>query len=208
MAKNNKTILWIVGIVILALIILNYQPPKDVSVEGDWFLRFWDKDGNEITVPQEFMIVAEEGVLRGYTIWTTESPIVCPPATCPTGSTCWNGECVIKNIASMSLGFSVKSDSSTVTYTALKVKAATPTEWKSSLTTSSYTLAPLATQVFTSSAFAIPTLWEGTSKTFSVTIQGTNSYDETIEESTRAVTYKFYADPAGGFTVTISNPFA
>jgi len=213
--KNNSTI-WI--IVIAALVIggayLSLNSGESITVDGEqvtpgddgFLLRLFDANGNELIIPEGFSSTSNKGL---FSVWTTTSPITCSTDTnCPTGTTCWQGECVMQNVASMSLGFVVESDSNSVTYTNLGVKSATPTAWATALGTAHRTLAPGATQVFTSSIFAIPTAWEGTTQSFSVTIDGTNNYDGQVEEDTKTVSYQFFEDPTGGFTVSISNPFS
>lgn len=222
--KDKKNLIVVVIIAVLLIGAYMYYKPSDISVGDDttqtitnedgttttsntgWFLRLFDREGNEIEIPPEFMIVKDSGL---FTIWTTEFPIDCTSdANCPGATTCWNNECVIRDVASMSLGFSVTSSASDITYTNLHISSATPTEWSTALGTPSYTLTPLATQVFTSSVFSIPSAWEGATKTFSVTVEGTSDYDLSTVPDTKSITYKFYGDPAGGFQITISNPFA
>jgi len=208
MNNIGKTNLWIWVIVVIALVIgyffinggsmeVGNTPTAD---EGGWTLRLWDADGNEIIVPSSF---------SAFSIWTTESPITCTiDSDCPGASTCWDNECVFRNVASMALGFGVTSQSADISYSNLHISAATPTEWSSALPTTSRTLAPGATEVFTSSAFNIPSAWEGASgTTFSVTVKGTNDYNGNIISDTKSITYQFYDDPTGGFTVNINNPF-
>jgi hypothetical protein len=125
--KSNT--IWIILIAILAIgayLYFSNQPTTITNPDGTtttdtgWFLKLFDKDGNEIPVPQNFMITSSQKGL--FSIWTTESPITCTTdANCPSGSTCWTSMCVIRNVASMSLGFSVKSTSTTVTYNSLKI---------------------------------------------------------------------------------------
>lgn len=205
--KNNSTTVWIIIIAILAIGAYLYSAHgvPTTAVDTGWYLRLFDANGIEIPVPQNFMITPSS---PGFAIWTTEFPIVCPPAACPAGTSCWNSMCVIKNVSLMSLGFNVVSTSSDVTYTSLNVQTATPAEWNTALNKTARTLFPLASTVFTSAIFAIPSTWEDTAQIFSVTVSGKNNYNGAIETNTKSITYRFYPNPAGGFTVTISNPFA
>lgn len=207
MKSNTIWIIIIAALVIGAYFYFSKTSGVAPTVDTGWYLKLYDANGNEIPVPQNFMVTSSTQGM--FSIWTTETPITCmTDANCPTGSTCWTSMCVIKNVASMSLGFSVVSTSSDITYNSLNVQTATPAAWNTALNKTARTLAPLATTVFTSTAFVIPTAWEGTSQVFSVTVQGTNNYNGAIETQTKSITYKFYPNPAGGFTVTISNPFA
>jgi len=202
--KNSNVVIFVV--IAIALFLVGYffigGGSASTTTDSEGFnLRLYDSDGNLINIPQEF---------SGYAIWTTETPITCSiDANCPTGTTCWDNECVIRGVASMALDFSVKSQSADVTYNNLHITSATPSEWSNQLPTDSRNLAPSATSVFTQTIpFSIPSVWEGSSQTFSVTIAGTSDYDGTIVDDTKSISYKFYADPTGGFTVNIINPFA
>jgi len=182
------------------------------GTDTGWDLHLYDANGNEIPIPDNFAIGSKLQSRNGaFSIWTTETPITCTTdANCPGTHppvVCWSGSCVIKGAVTMSLGFSVTSSSSTITYNSLNVQSVTPTAWNTALVKTARTLAPLATTQFTSAIFAIPTSWENTIVPFSVTVQGTNNYNELIETQTKSISYKFYPDPTGGFQITISNPF-
>jgi len=206
MNKKGKTntLVWVVIIgiaVVVGYFFLSGGSVDTGTTDSDgWSLRLYDIDGNEILIPSTF---------SGFSIWTTEAPITCTTdAGCPGISTCWQGECVIRGVYGMALDFSVTSQSADVTYNNLHITSATPSAWSSALPSTSRTLAPSATTVFTSSQFSIPSAWEGGSQTFSVTMQGISDYDGSTAEDTRSITYNFYTDPTGGFTVNINNPFA
>ena len=212
---KNKPKIWIIVVIAaLAIVALLYFSSNSATIkigngagQSGFDLHLYDSSGNEIAIPSGFE--ASSSQQGAFSMWSTETPIACTTdANCPVGTKCWTSMCVIKNVASMSLGFSVESTSSDVTYTGLNVQSSTPSQWNTALNKTARNLAPLATTVFTSSVFAIPSTWENTIVPFSVTVTGTNSYNGAVETQTKSISYKFYPNPTGGFQVTISNPFA
>jgi len=213
--KDNK-IVWVIIIALLLVGVYYYYTTTtsdNAAPVGDgWDLKLFDSSGNELILPKNFM-VSQPTSSGSFAIWTTEVPIACTSdAQCPGGGAtsvkCFNSICSVRNVATMSLGFGVTSTSSSVSYTNLNVATATPAAWLTALNKTARTLAPMATTPFTSTTFAIPATWIGTNQVFSVTVTGTNSYSGAVETQTKTITYKFMADPTGGFTVTIANPFA
>jgi len=196
--------------------ILEHREPADISKEEKGtgiYLKLYDEDGNEITIPDWFKVGSIAG--EAFTIVRHPPAPACTAVTQCSGYEtnpnimCWNGKCVLGNVASMDLGISVENPTtSEITFLNVAPSSATPSEWWTSLDkTPVSTLAPGDPVGFwiTTSPLSLSG-WEGTQQTFSVTVSGTNEYTGQTVTPGDSIQLAFDADPTGEFIVSIVSP--
>lgn len=227
---SKKTILAIALIAIVLIggyMLLNQQTktieqhktPADItsSEKGTGLdLKFYDTNGNEITVPSWFStagsIVDMEG--KGFAIASRTSAPSCTDRTQCTGYAtnpnilCWSGKCVLGNIGSMSMGVSVTNPSSSqITFTNILPVAGTPAALFSAMgKTPTASLSPGNTASWVTATPVSITSFVGTNQTFSITVNGTNSYTGAVNSISDSLVLQFLPDPSGSLNISLSSP--
>jgi hypothetical protein len=225
---NKKTIL----VVVLLLVVLiggymlltqtktveEHKTPADISSgeKGTGLdLKFYDTNGNEISVPSWFStasIVDMEG--KGFAIASRTSAPSCSDRTQCTGYAtnpnilCWSGKCVLGNVGSMSMGVSVTNPSSSqITFTNILPVAGTPAALFSAMDkTPAASLSPGNTVSWVTATPVSITTFVGTNQTFSITVNGTNSYTGAVNSISDSLILQFLNDPTGSLNVALSSP--
>jgi len=229
MNKQGKTNLVVVLVVIaLAVLlffilsggtvktVLEHKTPADISKEEEGTgldLRFYDKDGNEIQIPEWFTTASVVPGLGDFTIVRrTTAPTCTAVSQCAGYITnpnimCWTGKCVLGNVASMTAGVSVTNPtSSEVSFLNIAPTTVSPTAFNTALDKTAYTkLSPGGTKSWSSTTMSVG-VWEGTQQTFSVSVSGTNEYTGQIVTVSDSITLAFDKDPSGTFSVVVQTP--
>lgn len=205
--------IWVVAIIAILVIGGMYLFSPSVTTgdtDGTGIkLHLYDTDGNEIDIPDWFSASSSLD-LGAFTIVTHPPAPSCTVTSDCSGYetnpsiTCWNQQCSLTNIGSMSMAVSAENTGESALEN-VHIQTATPSEFLSALSTSSYTIAPGETKSWTSSAMTLSG-WEGQVVTFSAVIEGVNSYDGTTVSGNAATTLEFAADPVGGLVVNIVSP--
>lgn len=221
--KGNIFVYVIVAVILVALFmafsgqktVVEHKVPADIS-KGEsgtgLDLKFFDKDGNEIQIPDWFKVNAETDV-GGFTIVRRPTAPTCTAVSQCAGYLtnpnimCWTGKCVLGNVAAMTAGVSVTNPvSSQVSFLNVAPTTVTPAAFNTALSkTPTPTLAPGQTASWSSTAMSLAS-WEGTQQTFNVTVQGTNQYTSGTVKASDAIVLAFDADPTGAFTVSVQSP--
>lgn len=191
-----------------------HKTPADISQgeEGTGLnLKLYDEDGNEIDIPDWFKVASISG--EPYSIVTHSPTLACTTkSNCPEYDTnpaidCYNNVCALKGVSSMTMGVSVVNPSSSgITFQSVGPSSVSPTLFSTSLNkTAVATMVPGKTVSWGSSAMAVAS-WEGTTQTFTVTVEGYNPYTGTNVTASDSLALSFAANPAGAFTVTVVSP--
>lgn len=191
-----------------------HKVPADISKGEDGTglnLKMYDEDGNEITIPDWFKVSSISG--DPYTIVTHSPTTSCTTRTnCPGYATnpaidCYNGVCALKGVSSMTMGVSVTNPSTSgITFQSIGPSAVSPTAFYNALNkTALKTMAPDTTFSWTSTTISVAA-FEGTTQTFSVTVEGYNPYTGANVTASDSLALSFAANPTGSFTVLVSSP--
>lgn len=180
-----------------------------------WTIKFYDKDGNELDTGDMFIAKKVNNLFMAVrpntAIACTEDTEIASPTGCPGAAVhCYNNQCVITGPVAMSLGFDVRNTASEIPYTFVQVDkaATTPAIFSNALDSRIVPslVAGGSTQFTTLTPIDITTL-TGT-VTFNAIVKGTNTYTQTVTQSSAgSLILNFGADPTGGLTVTMINPF-
>lgn len=222
--QKNLFVFVIIAIAAIALFVIfsqgektvtEHKTPADISKSESGTgldLKFYDRDGNEIQIPDWFKVNAETEV-GGFTIVRRSTAPVCTAVTqCAGYATnpnimCWTGKCVLGNVAAMTAGVGVTNPaSSQIAFLNVAPSVASPTAFDLALSkTARGRLAPGETATWASIAMSVG-VWEGTQQTFSVTVSGTNEYTGAVVAASDSIVLAFDADPTGAFTVSVQSP--
>ncbi len=189
----------------------------DISKEEEGtglILKLYDNDGNAIDIPDWFKIstIAKVGpftIVRHPPAPTCTTRTQCSGYATNPNIICWDGKCVLGNVASMDLGVSVENPStSEVAFTNVAPSAASPTEFWTKLDKTAHAKLSPGDPVKSWSTTSPMSLssWEGAQQIFSVTVTGTNEYTGTTFSTSDSITLAFDADPTGAFTVSVVSP--
>lgn len=225
---ETKNLIWIVILAIAVFGIylvfsgsgekslLEHKTPADLS-KGEsgtgLDLKFFDKDGKEIQIPDWFKVNSVVDVGSGFTIVRRTTAPTCTAVTQCAGYLtnpnimCWNGKCVLGKVASMTAGVSVTNPtSSQLAFLNVAPTLAKPLAFDTALSKTAYAkLSPGQTTSWTSASMTV-SQWEATTQTFNVTVQGTNEYNGALIKVSDAIALAFDADPTGSFTVAVQSP--
>lgn len=230
MNKKGKNDL-VVIVVVLALValfffifssggvktILEHKTPADISKEEEGTgldLKFYDKDGNLIEIPDWFSTASVVPMGNIFTI------VRHPPApTCTAVSQCegylanpnimcWSGKCVLGNVAAMDVGVNVQNPvASEISFLDVAPTAITPAAVDVVFDKLALgVLAPGQSHSWQTTSPVDLTQWEGTQQTFTISVTGTNQYTGQSNTVSDSITLAFDADPAGMFSVVVQTP--
>lgn len=199
--------------------IAEHSTPADLSSgekDTGMQLKFYDADGNEITIPDWFKVNSVMYPTTSEFTIIKHSALACITRTnCPGYATnpaidCWNLVCAIKGVASMDMGVSIiNPPSSTVNFLNVAPSAVTPASFNTQLDkTSLAKLIPGQTKKWMTTTPISVAQYEGTTQSFSVSVTGTNEYTGTAISASDLISLTFGADPTGAFQVVISSPFS
>jgi len=227
--KANNT--WAIVLIIVAIIILalfyfgglgfkslkDHGEPADISKDEDGqgmdvtFYKKVDGEWVPVNIPDWFKVVSEGTGVVGAIVEHPPAPTCATTSDCPgSGSnpdvTCWQGKCVLVDIDGMQVTIRV-SNGADFDFNDVYISSATPTGFANALPTGTANKQQLPAGGEVSWASGIMDLaaegWIGTQQTFSVIVQGTNSYDDSTQSSSDSITLKFSEDPTGSFSVII-----
>ena len=217
--KEKDNIIFIV-IAIIAVILLvvflvfpeRVKEPEEIS--KGLFLKIYDKDGNIIDIPEWFLELSEDPLGIFSIVRHPPAPACTARSQCSGYLTnpnimCWNGKCVLGNVASMDLGVSVENPSdSEVAFTNIAPSSASPSEFWTKLDKTLHAkLSPGDPVKSWSTTSPMPlSNWEGTTQTFNVIISGTSEYTGELVTSSDSIQLSFDADPVGTFIITVEPP--
>ncbi len=218
-------IIAIIGIVFLLLFIGKTRismeemgQPTDISEGGEQNqglkLLLKNKEGELVEIPEWF---STQSIipLGEFTIVTRTAPIACTLATVAadcTGYTpeneidCWQGKCVLKNIAQMAIQASVENPpTSEVTFQNVYVSSVTGPAGFAFPADNQVLMPGDPAYYFTSSWLDISAVTG--QQAFQVVVTGTNQYTGVAVVVPSAIlTLVFEADPTGSFDVNIVSP--
>lgn len=187
-------------------------PSGDITKGGTGInLTLYDSNGNPIKIPSWF----SAAYTPSLAIVTGASPPSCTQTSqCPGYSSnpnilCWNSQCVLGNVASLSLGVSVSNPSSSqISFTNLAPTSVSPSGFSTALNnTAISTLAPGNSASWTTTPMSISgNGWVGTTQTFIATVTGTNSYTGGTVSASGSVQLTFKQDPTGSIAVSVLSP--
>ena len=223
--QKNLFIFVIIAIAAIALFIvfsgnvektvLQHKTPADISKSESGTgldLKFYDKDGNEIQIPDWFKVNSAVDVAGFTIVRRSTAPSCVLKSDCAGYLTnpnimCWNTKCVLGNVASMTAGVSVTNPAtSQVAFLNVAPGTVTPLAFNTALSKiATARLAPGQTASWASTAMSVA-VWEGTSQTFNVTVSGTNEYNSANVKVSDVIVLVFEADPTGAFTVAVQSP--
>lgn len=195
--------------------VTEHKTPADISQSESGTgldLKFYDKDGNEIEIPSWFKVssvvnAGEFTIVRRSTAPTCALRTDCAGYATNPNIMCWATKCVLGNVASMTAGVSVTNPtSSQVAFLNVAPTIVKPATFDTALSkTPTPKLLPGNTVSWSSTAMSVG-VWEGTTQTFNVTVQGTNEYNSATVKVSDAIALMFETDPTGAFTVSVQSP--
>jgi len=221
--KNVWVIILLVAVAVGAFLLFaprektvaEHAVPADISKSGSGTglqLKFYDANGNPIDIPSWF--ASQTGSTAPFAIVSRTTAPSCTDKTQCVGYAsnpnimCWNGKCVLGNIASMDAGVQVTNPSSSqLSFINLAPSTASPSIFNTNLnktvisrlspgqTAGWMTLTPISVSSFV-----------GTNQTFSVSVQGTNEYTGTVNTVSDSLVLQFLPDPTGSLSVSLVSP--
>ncbi len=231
MNKKGQSKSGIVAIVVILLLVagafiyLNqdtktvneHRQPADISDNEDGTgldLRFYDADGNPIEIPDWFSTASIVSPLDTFSIVRhPPAPSCTAVSQCAGYQTnpniqCWNGACVLGNVAAMDIGVNVQNPaSSEITFTNVRPTTVTPSAVNSVFDkTPLSSLAPGESHSWQTNSPVDVTVWEGTQQTFSVSVAGVNQYTGATNTVVDSITLAIDEDPTGLFVVSVQSP--
>lgn len=224
--QNNTVVIVIVVLLIFFLYIymgiggsaktlIEHRTPADISEseEGTGLdLRFYDSEGNPIQIPEWFS-TASVIPLGDFTIVSRPSSPSCTTVSQCSGFDtnpnimCWTGKCVLGNIGSMDVGVNVQNPvGSEIAFLNVAPTIILPVELDSAFNKSIFgKLSPGQSRSWSTFSPIDVTIWEGTQKTLSVSVSGTNEYTGQVNTVSDSIVLNFDADPSGMFTVIVQS---
>jgi len=210
----KNTWIWVLAIIGLLVVGIYVMSPSvevsDDNSDGAGIkLHLYDADGNEIEIPDWFVVSSTKDLGEFSIVTHPPAPSCTVTSNCAgyqtnTHITCWNSKCSLTDVDSMTMAVSATNNGE-VTLNNVHISSATPAGFLSALPTTSYTIAPGETKSWVSSAMTLAG-WEGSSVTFSAIIEGVSTYDGSTVSGNAATTLAFAADPVGGLVVQIVSP--
>jgi hypothetical protein len=196
-----------------------HSTPADIS-EGSsgtgLNLTFYDANGNPIVVPSWFATasIVDMDIVSDFAIVSRTSAPSCTDRTSCNGYAtnpnimCWSGKCVLGNIAAMSMGVTVTNPSSSqIPFTNVLPVSGTPAALYSAMDkTPVALLSPGNTASWVTTSPVSVTAFVGTNTTFSIVVNGTNSYTGAVTQISDSLVLQFLGDPTGGLNISLSSP--
>lgn len=221
MKKNTKKTIIIISCIIGVLFIasigyLLFNKKGDVAditnsgSSSNLFLKFYDSEGNVVgdlndLKSQSFL---SQTIVKGTSPQSCSIRTQCPNYATNPNILCWNGQCVLGNVASMDMGVQIENPSSSqVTFNNVKVITASPSALNTAINKSTISsLVPgQSVSLGTTSPISV-TSFAGTTQTFSINVQGTNSYTGQVNDVTASSQLVFASDPTGSLNVGLISP--
>lgn len=197
--------------------ILEHKTPADISKEEEGTgldLKFYDKDGNLIEIPDWFSTASIVPIVGDFTIVRHPPAPTCSVVTqCDGHETnpnimCWGDNCVLGNVAAMDIGVNVQNPSaSEISFLNVAPTTITPVAVNTAFDkTALGILAPGQSHSWQTTSPVDVTQWEGIQQTFTISVVGTNQYTGQASTVSDSITLAFDADPAGTFSVVVQTP--
>ncbi len=216
--EKNNIIFIVIAIIVGIFLVIIFTFPEAVKepeeISKGLHLKIYDKDGNEMDIPDWFLELSEDPLGIFSIVRHPPAPDCTTKAQCSGYDTnpnimCWNGKCVLGNVAFMDLGVSVENPStSEIAFTNVVPSSASPAVfWTKLDKTPVAKLSPgdPVRSWSTTSPMLLSGL-EGTTQTFSVIVSGTNEYTGEIFSTSDSITLSFDADPTGELIASVVSP--
>ncbi len=215
--KDNIIFIVIAIIVVIFLVILFTFPEKvkePEEISKGLHLKIYDKDGNEIDIPEWFLTISEDPLGIFSIVRHPPAPDCTTTDQCSGHDTnpnimCWKEKCVLGNVDKMDLGVSVENPSdSEVAFTNVAPSSASPSAFWTNLDKTPVSKLspgdPIKSWV-TTTPISVG-IWEGTTQTFTVEVSGTNEYTGLTFSTSDSITLAIDADPTGVLIASIVSP--
>lgn len=223
--KQNIVIFVVVALLVLffyiyaggsAKTIAEHRTPADISEseKGTGLdLKFYDSEGNPIQIPEWFS-TASVVPMGDFSIVSRPSAPACTAVSQCSGYQtnpnikCFTGKCVLGNIGSMDVGVNVQNPvSSEIAFINVAPTTILPVELDSAFDKTLFArLAPGQSTSWSTFSPVDVTGWEGTQKTLSISVSGTNEFTGQVNTVVDSIILNFDADPTGLFTVVVQSP--
>jgi len=121
---------------------------------------------------------------------------------------CWKSDCVIGGVGAIALDFGVTNPpESQLSFLNLGVSSASPPAFNTAVNKDIESELVIGeTRSFIMASTMGTSQFEGTTQTFSVTVEGTNQYTGQVVQVSDSLQLAFAADPTGSFNVNLVSP--